>query len=408
MMKRAPIRNIIWLFLVTRLLLILVTYFGYILLTADKYSSALVSPGTFLSFWNQWDATRYVSIAQYGYKTPFDFAFFPLFPLLTGILSAPLGSWSYLLVGMLISNGALLGTLFVLYQIAVDQAGEDVARRSLLYLCIFPTAFFFFTAYNESLFLLLVTGAFLAMRRQRWWLVGLLGCLAALTRSAGLLLVAPYLYELWQSLHLTIGNPANWGRGVTLRAPVGQYQQRPPSEHGRTQGDASTPEGNNIIKHWRVLAGRLAPILLIPLGTCIYSFYCWKVTGNPLEFAAVQDHWARQLSWPWVGFWHAGFELFLNQPFGSFNQVHILLDLCATIGFIVLTILGWHRIRVSYSIWMVLLLLYILLTPSVGQRDPLISNQRFVLEMFPAFITLALISLHRPRLHQTLLLLFPI
>jgi Gpi18-like mannosyltransferase len=371
MMKRTPVRDIIWLFLITRLLLVLVTYFGYILLTADKYSSTSVSPGTFLSFWNQWDATRYVSIAQYGYKTPFDFAFFPLFPLLTGILSAPLGSWSYLLVGMLISNGALLGTLFVLYQIAVDQAGEGVARRSLLYLCIFPTAFFFFTAYNESLFLLLVTGAFLAMRRQRWWLVGILGSLAALTRSAGLLLVAPYLYELWQ-------------------------------------GDAPTPGADNIVGHWRVLVGRLAPILLIPLGTCIYSFYCWRVTGNPLEFAAVQDHWARQLSWPWVGFWHAGFELFLNQPFGSFNQVHILLDLCATIGFIVLTILGWRRIRVSYSIWMVLLLLYILLTPSVGQRDPLISNQRFVLEMFPAFVTLALISLHRPRLHQTLLLLFPI
>jgi Gpi18-like mannosyltransferase len=364
-MKRAPVRDIVWLFLVTRLLLVLVTYFGYILLTADKYSSTLITPGTFLSFWNNWDATRYISIAQYGYKTPFDFAFFPLFPLLTGILSTPLGGWSYLLVGMLVSNGALLGTLFVLYQLAVDNAGEEVARRSLLYLCIFPTAFFFFAAYNETLFLLLVTGAFLAMRRQRWWLVGLLGGLAALTRSAGLLLVAPYLYELWQAR-------------------------------------------DNISGRWRALISGIGPILLIPLGTCIYSFYCWKMTGNPLEFAAVQDHWARQLSWPWVGLWHACFELFLNQPFGSFNQVHILLDLCATLGFITLTILGWRKIRVSYSIWMVLLLLYILLTPSVGQRDPLISNQRFVLEMFPAFITLALISLQKPRLHQALLLLFPI
>jgi Mannosyltransferase (PIG-V) len=364
-MKHAPVRDIVWLFLITRLLLILVTYFGYILLTADKYSSTLISPGAFLSFWNQWDATRYVSIAQYGYKTPFDFAFFPLFPLLTGILSAPLGSWSYLLVGMLLSNAALLGTLFVLYQVAVDQAGEEVARRSLLYLCIFPSAFFFFAAYNESLFLLLVTGAFLAMRHQRWWLVGLLGCLAALTRSAGLLLVAPYLYELWLA-------------------------------------------HDNIAGRGRALVAGIAPILLIPLGTCLYSFYCWKTTGNPLEFAAVQDHWARQLSWPWVGLWHAGFELFLNQPFGSFNQVHILLDLCATLAFIALTLLGWRKIRVSYSIWMALLLLYILLTPSVGQRDSLISNQRFVLEMFPAFITLAQISLHKPRLHQTLLLLFPI
>jgi hypothetical protein len=53
-------------------------------------------------------------------------------------------------------------------------------------------------------------------------------------------------------------------------------------------------------------------------------------------------------------------------------------------------------------------MLYIILTPSVGQRDPWISNQRFVLEMFPAFITLAMLSLQKPRLYQALMLLFPI
>ena len=364
MMKRAPVRDILWLFLVTRLLLVLVTYFGYILLTADKYSSTFVSPGTFLSLWNHWDAARYISIAQYGYKTPFDFAFFPLFPLLTAIIATPLGSWSYLLIGMLLSNGALLGALFVLYQIAADSGGEEVARRTLLYLCIFPTAFFFFAAYNESLFLLVVAGSFLAMRRQHWWLAGLLGCLAALTRSAGLLLVAPYLYELWLARE-------------------------------------------KILVRWRPLVAGIAPLLLLPLGTFIYSFYCWKMTGNPLAFAAVQNHWARQLSWPWVGLIQVFFELFLNQPFGSFNEVHILLDLCATLGFVVLIVLGWHKIRVSYSIWMILLMIYIILTPSVGQRDPFISNQRFVLEMFPAFITLAMSGLQKPRLHQALLLLFP-
>ncbi len=134
-MKRAPTRDIIWLFLATRLLLMLVTYFGYILLTASKYSGAQVNLAAFFSSWDHWDAQRYLSIAQYGYKTPFDFAFFPLFPLLTALLTPPLGSWSYLFVGMLISNGALLGMLFVLYQLAVDSGGEQVARRTLLYLC---------------------------------------------------------------------------------------------------------------------------------------------------------------------------------------------------------------------------------------------------------------------------------
>lgn len=363
-MKRAPTRDIIWLFLATRLLLLLVTYFGYILLTASKYSGAQVNLTTFFSTWDHWNATRYLAIAQYGYKTPLDFAFFPLFPLLTALLTPPLGSWSYLIVGMLISNGALLGTLFVLYQLAVDSGGEQVARRTLLYLCIFPTAFFFFAPYNESLFLLCVTGAFLALRKQRWWLAGLLGCFATLTRSAGILLVVPYLYELWQARE-------------------------------------------SLFVRRRTLIFAVAPIVLIPLGMLLYSLYCWKMTGNPLIFALVQYHGARHLSWPWIGIWQALFEFFWNQPFGSFNEVHVLLDLSATLAFLTLIVVGRRQLRGSYTLWTGFLLLYILLTPSIDQHDSLISNQRFVLEMFPAFMTLALLGIQRPRLHQALMLLFP-
>jgi Gpi18-like mannosyltransferase len=363
-MKRAPTRDILWLFLATRLLLLLVTYFGYILLTASKYSGAQVNLAVFFSSWDHWDATRYLAIAQYGYKTPFDFAFFPLFPLLAALLTPPLGSWSYLIVGMLISNAALLGTLFVLYQLAVDSGGEQVARRTLLYLCIFPTAFFFFAAYNESLFLLCVTGAFLALRKQRWWLVGLLGFFATLTRSAGILLVVPYLYELWQARE-------------------------------------------SLFVRKRTLIFAAMPIVLIPLGMLLYSLYCWKMTGNPLMFASVQYHWARHLSWPWVGIWQALFEFFWNQPFGSFNEVHVLLDLSATLAFLTLVVVGRRQLRGSYTLWTGFLLLYIILTPSIDQHDSLISNQRFVLEMFPAFMTLALLGIQKPRLHQAFMLLFP-
>lgn len=364
-MRRVPSRDILGLFLVTRLLLMLVTYFGYILLTAPKYSSTQVNIPAFFTSWNHWDATRYINIAQYGYQTHYDFAFFPLFPLLTAAIAYPLGSWSYLAVGTLISNAALLGTLFILYQLAIDIGGERVAFRTLLYLCIFPTALFFFAAYNESLFLLLTTGTFLALRHRRWWLAGLLGLLAALTRSAGILLVIPYLYELWA---------ARKNSTVTLRT---------------------------------TFLG-LLPVLLIPAGTALYCIYCWQMTGNPLEFAAVQNHWARYLSWPWQGIGQAFFELFWQQPFGSFYQVHTLLDLTATLAFIVLAILGHRKLPTSYNLWTGFLLLYILLSPSTGQPDPLISNQRFVLELFPVFITLGTQGLQHPRLHQILMLLFPV
>ena len=200
-MKRAPISDIIWLFVATRLLLVLVTYIGFILfpVPAHVYPSTPVNINALLTSWNRWDAANYTRIAQFGYQTIYDTAFFPLFPWLIKGVAFLFGNQGYIAIGMILSNLALLGALFVLYQIAADALGDQVGRRTLLYLCIFPTAFFFFAAYNESLFLLLTASSFLAMRRQKWWLAGLLGLLAALTRSAGIFLVIPYCYELWIS-----------------------------------------------------------------------------------------------------------------------------------------------------------------------------------------------------------------
>jgi Gpi18-like mannosyltransferase len=372
-MKRAPTTDIIWLFIGTRLLLVLITYIGFILFPVPPhvYPITPVNITALLTSWNHWDAANYTRIAQFGYQTINDTAFFPLLPWLIKGIAFLFGNHGYIVIGMLLSNLALLGALFVLYQIATDALGDQVGRRTLLYLCIFPTAFFFFAAYNESLFLFLTASSFLAMRRQKWWLAGILGLFAALTRSAGLFLVIPFLYELW----------------VTRESILGSNQ-------------------SNVHKLLNTLP-RVLPVLLIPLGTLIYCFYCWKLFQNPLAFAAVQSHWDRHLAWPWVGIWTALRELLLIQPFGSFFEVHLLLDLTATISFIVLAIVGWRRLRMSYNIWIGLLLFYMLISPAVAQHDVLVSNQRFILEMFPAFITLAALSVKYPRLHLGLLISLP-
>lgn len=364
-MKRFPLRNIFWIFITTRLLLAFLTYIAYILLTAAKYSNTPVDVAALFSSWNHWDAANYVRIAQYGYQRV-DLAFFPLFPLLITAIGHLLGSWSYLLVGTLISNAALFGMLCILYYLAADIADDEIAGRSLLYICIFPTAFFFFAAYNESLYLLFATATFLALYKQRWSLAGLMGLLAALTRSAGVLLVIPYLYQLWI-------------------------------------------QREKLLTNRRVFLFSTAPIALIPVGTLLYALYCWVTVGNPLEFIAVQQHSGRHLSWPWTGIWQAVSALILFHPqaFGSANQAHLLLDLSATLGFILLIVVGWRRLPESYSIWMSVLMIYFLLYPATEKPDILLSNQRFMLELFPAFITLALLGKQYPRLHTTVLLLFP-
>lgn len=374
-MKRAPISDILWLFLGTRLLLITGTYLSYILFPVPPhiYPNTPVDLTGLLASWNNWDAYRFLHIAQYGYQGILDTPFFPLFPLLTRGFALLFGDQSYAITGILISNAALLGVLFVLYQLAQEALGEQASRRVLLYLCIFPTAFFFFAAYNESLFLLTTSGAFLAMRRRKWWLAGLLGLLAAMTRTAGVMLTLPFLYEVWANRTL----------------PIDQ-EQRP-----------------GLVRQLFALVPTAWPVLLIPLGTIGYCIFCWLTFGNPLAFATVQSNWGRVTTFPWVGLADALIGLFHSQPFGSFSEAHILLDMAATLGAITLAILSWRALRPGYAIWITLLVSFMLISPALTQADTLQSNQRFILEMFPAFLVLANLGVKHPRLHYICMLTFP-
>ena len=84
-------------------------------------------------------------------------------------------SWRALLV----SNIAFFGSLLVLYDLTIREFSEPVARRAIVYIAIFPTAFFFFAPYSESLFLLL---SLVAFREAR---LGPLGGCRARGRSGG-------------------------------------------------------------------------------------------------------------------------------------------------------------------------------------------------------------------------------
>jgi hypothetical protein len=365
MMKRIPLLPITGLFLATRLLFCAITYIAYVLLTAPKYSDTPVNVKAFFNSWNHQDVSHYLTIAQLGYtKSVADFTFFPLFPLLIRYPAYLLGGHSYLLIATLISNLAFFGVLCLAYLLALEISEEHAANRTLLYLSIFPTAFFFFAAYNESLLLFFTLGTLLALCYQRWWLAGLLGLLAALTSILGILLLLPFAYELWRRRETVF---------------------------------ASIP---------RALVA-IVPILLLPLGIVLYALYCWYRTGNPLIFLTAQTDWSRHLSWPWTAPVQSIYTL-VSQGFGSANEAHALLGLAATVGFITLIVLGWRTLPRTYSYWMLVFMLCLLLEPVLGTVDPLFANQRFVLMLVPAFITLALLGLKHPRLHHSLLVLFPI
>src|SRR5262249_31080871 len=124
-------------------------------------------------------------------------AFFPLYPLVMRGL-AHFIHHNYLVAGLFISNVALLVVSIVLYQLVLEDFGQERANCTVLYISVFPTAFFLASGYNESLFLCLALLCFYQIRHGRWWPAGIFGILASLTRSAGLLLIVPFCYEYLQ------------------------------------------------------------------------------------------------------------------------------------------------------------------------------------------------------------------
>ncbi|MCC6791648.1 MAG: glycosyltransferase family 39 protein, partial [Thermomicrobiales bacterium] len=138
-----------------------------------------------------WDGLWYRLIAIEGYDLhSAQAAFWPLFPWAMRALS-DLTGMSVDVAGYLIANVSFVIALVLLYRLVSLDFDERVARVTIWAIALFPTALFFSAVYTESPFLMLMVGSLYAARRGNWWLAGIVGALAALTRSYGVFLVAP-------------------------------------------------------------------------------------------------------------------------------------------------------------------------------------------------------------------------
>src|SRR5215216_300803 len=172
------------------------------------YFGATVYPGGLLSMWQRFDSNWYVSIAEHGYGgIPGDDHFPPLFPFLIRLLQPIVGS--AFLAGLVISQIGILVSLKLLYHVFTQWGAKATGRRALLFLIMYPTFFFLFSAYSESIFLMTTLLAFQSMHKRRWAWAGFWVLCAILTRLQGAALIFPMLYLMWRDAPL-LRKTAHW------------------------------------------------------------------------------------------------------------------------------------------------------------------------------------------------------
>lgn len=336
-----------FLFLVQRIALSglgLVLYWsGYAPLTADPvYRPCFGIPlqtsgisGALLGVWQRFDVIHFLRIAQSGYSQPDLAAFYPLFPLLSGRLGRLLGG-SCLLGSFIVANlCALLAVNALYFWMLAEGYTSGSARQTLRFLLWFPTAFFFFVPYSESLFLLLAILCVWSARQGKWFFAGLAASLAALTRLCGVVLAVLILaewYRQWDKKFTRVSWYAWFSAALPLLASAG----------------------------WALWLG-------------------WQRLPGQIEVQAA--YWGRRPALPWAGI----LETFLRIQQKTALPVE-LLDLMAVLGMLLLGLVMLKKLPASLLIYHWGTLLLVLSQSRNGQ--PFSGQARYAAVLFPAFMFL--------------------
>lgn len=169
-----------------------IPYLGFFPMRGDILSFNLPY---FITNFANFDGVHYLNISRFGYSM-YEQAFFPLYPLLIALFSKVLNN--QLIVGLLLSNLALLTGIYLLYLLLKNYLKPESIFWVIILLLSFPTSFFFGAVYTESLFLFLSIGYLFFVKKKNLALAFIFGVMASLTRNIGIFLVIPAFLILFQ------------------------------------------------------------------------------------------------------------------------------------------------------------------------------------------------------------------
>lgn len=328
------------------LLLRLAVYAVSVLFTCQLYGQ--LSLDAFLDCWTRWDANNYIRIAEgwyTGYTENGDYitlVFFPLYSMLSRVLMLVIPNVRLsLMVTSTLSFAVGCGYLYRLVRI---DYGEETAVNTVVWISVFPFAFFFGAIMTESVFFMTTAMTFYYIRRHKWLLAGIFGALSALSRMIGVFIIVPAVIE-WLDFY----KPFSRGRYKLKR----------------------------LIK-------QLLPVSLIVVGIAVYLLINYSITGNPFMFMKFQ-----QLYWDHTGCYFGStiadvFDYALRWDTDIMSRVSIWLPemIIFTLTAIAL-IYAAHTARCMYAIY---LAGYMVINCSVTW---LISGARYMSAAIPLFIILA-------------------
>jgi Mannosyltransferase (PIG-V) len=303
--------------------------------------------------WNKQDSLWFLHIASHGYSASNDSAaFFPAYPMLIRLVGYLTGG-HLLVAAYLVSNGALLAALIIFYRLTEREYDLATARRAVLYLAIFPTAFFLFDTYSEALFLLFAVGAISLARRGRWWWAGLAGAGATLTRGVGVVLVLALAAE---AVHQVV-------------------------EERRRTGNAPSPRARTLAAARRLVAS------VLPLAGVGGYLLFWQLRYHdwyqPLRLE--NSVWGRVFTAPWYTLWQGLTMAWRYGPVA--DEGWWMLDLVLVAAGLALGVWVAVRTRPVYAVytWGSILLFLCEAWPD----RPLMSDPRFLVVIFPLVWPLA-------------------
>lgn len=302
--------------------------------------------------WANFDGEHYLLIAQFGYSQYLYF-FFPIYPLLIRILTVFFSdnSLRFITPALIISNLSFVIALLGFVKLMEIDYSVKIVKITVTLLLLFPTSFFFASAYTESLFFALVVWSIYFARNKSWIFAGFLGAVASATRIIGVTILPVLVIELL-------------------------YQRKD--------------------KDFNLLVSIIS-VSLTTLGLVAYMYFLNNMTSDPLAFFTQQQGvFGQQRSVTLVLLPQVFYRyIFKILPAINYNYLpgvySTYLEFVVALLFLPISLLSFFKLRLSYALYLFLGFMIPTLTGSFY------SMPRFVIVLFPAFIFLALLLSKIPR-----------